>query len=127
MGIKDQLDNAGVGLVAVGSGKPDQAGEFVKSFSFTGEMYVDPSLKTYKAFNLVRGLWRTLGLSAVKRGLTAMKNGFRQGKSAGDLWQQGGMFVIGPGDRMLFAHRNQGAGDHADLDAVLEVIRAEIS
>ncbi len=128
MEIKDQLDNAGVGLVAIGSGKPAQAKEFVALFSFEGEMYVDPSLKTYKAFKLVRGLWRTLGPASIGRGMTAMKAGFRQGKNAGDLWQQGGMFVIGPsdqlGNQMLFQHRNQAAGDHADLNAVLTACRA---
>ena len=124
MEIKDQLDNAGVALVAIGSGSPEQAKEFVASFSFAGEMYVDPGLKSYKAFSLVRGLWRTLGPSSIGRGMTAMKKGFRQGKNAGDLWQQGGMFVIGPGKQMVFAHRNQAAGDHADLNAVLRVCLA---
>lgn len=127
MDVKDQLDAAGVGLAAIGSGKPAQAREFVESFSFTGEMYVDPSLKTYKAFRLVRGVGRTLGPSSILRGFSAMKKGFRQGKSAGDLWQQGGMFVIDagshPGDQMLFAHRNQTAGDHADLNMVLAAAR----
>ena len=123
MAVKDQLDNAGVAaIVAIGSGSPEQAKEFVASFSFEGEMYVDPGLKTYKAFKLVRGFLRTLGPSSIVRGMTAMKNGFRQGKNAGDLWQQGGMFVIGPGNQMLFAHRNQAAGDHADLNAVIKVL-----
>ena len=126
MAIKDQLDAAGAGLAAIGSGKPAQAREFAESFSFTGDMYVDPSLKTYRAFKLVRGVVRTLGPSSIVRGISAMKEGFRQGKSAGDLWQQGGMFVLGPGskpgDPMLFAHRNQAAGDHADLNQVLAAI-----
>ena len=126
MAIKDQLDAAGAGLAAIGSGKPAQAREFAESFSFTGDMYVDPSLKTYRAFKLVRGVVRTLGPSSIVRGIFAMKEGFRQGKSAGDLWQQGGMFVLGPGskpgDQMLFAHRNQAAGDHADLNQVLAAI-----
>jgi hypothetical protein len=128
MGIKDQLDNAGVALVAIGSGSPEQAKKFVASFSFEGEMYVDPSLKTYKAFKLVRGLWRTLGPSSIGRGLSAMKKGFRQGQNAGDLWQQGGMFVIGPsdqiGNQLYFQHRNQTAGDHADLNAVLKACQS---
>ena len=52
----------------------------------------------------------------------AMKKGFRQGRSAGDLWQQGGLFVIGPGPQLDFQHRNRVAGDHADLNAVLKVV-----
>lgn len=127
MEIKDSLEAAGVALVTIGSGNPEQAKKFVKSFYFTGEMYVDSRLTTYKAFNLNRGITRTLGPSSIKRGLSAMKEGFRQGKSAGDLWQQGGMFVIDPdsqpGSQMLFAHRNRAAGDQADLNAVLKVVR----
>ena len=124
MGIKDKLTSAGVILVAVGSGTPEQAGKFVKKFKFKGEMYVDPELRTYKAFKLVRGLLRTLGPSSLLRGAAAMKKGFRQGRSAGDLWQQGGLFVIGPGRQLNFQHRNRVAGDHADLTAVLKVIRS---
>jgi len=122
MGIKDQLASAGVALVAVGSGTPEQAGKFVKKFKFKGEMYVDQKLLTYKAFKLVRGLLRTLGPSSLLRGAAAMKKGFRQGRSAGDLWQQGGLFIIGPGPQLDFQHRNRVAGDHADLDAVLKVV-----
>lgn len=125
MEIKAQLDAAGVGLVAIGSGSPEQARKFVDAFSFTGEMYVDPGLKTYKAFNLNRGITGTLGPSSIIRGLSAIKQGFRQGKNAGDLWQQGGMFVIGPASQMFFAHRNRAAGDHADLNAVLKFVLTE--
>lgn len=122
MDIKDKLDSAGATLVAVGSGTPEQAQKFIKKFKFKGEMYVDQELRTYKAFNLVRGLLRTLGPGALLRGAAAMKKGFRQGRSAGDLWQQGGLFVIGPGRQLDFQHRNRVAGDHADLDAVLKVV-----
>jgi len=124
MEVKDQLDNAGVSIVSIGSGNPEQAKEFIASFLFDGEMYVDPGLKTYKAFKLNRGVVRTLGPSSIVRGFSTIKKGFRQGKNAGDLWQQGGMFVIGPGDEMLFQHRNQAAGDHADLNAVLKACAA---
>jgi hypothetical protein len=122
MDIKDQLDSAGVSLVAVGSGTPEQARKFVKKSRFKGEMMVDPELRAYKAFKLVRGLWRTLGPESILRGITAMKKGFRQGRSEGDLWQQGGLFVLGPGRKMDFQHRNRVAGDHADPAAVLKII-----
>ena len=122
MEIKDRLDEAGVGLVVIGSGSPDQAKVFVAAFNYKGEIYVDPALKTYRAFKLKRGVGRTLGPSAVVRGIFTMKKGFRQGKTAGDPWQQGGMFVLGPGDRMVYAHRNQAAGDQANLDEVLQAL-----
>ena len=124
MTVKDRLDEMGVALVAVGSGTPEQARAFIDKFGFTGEMYLDPSLKTYKAFGLKRGFWRTLGPSSIGRGLKAMTRGFHQGRSAGDLWQQGGLFVLGPGHQVLFIHRNDAAGKQADLEAVLKACAA---
>lgn len=122
MEIKEKTDMADVTLVAIGSSRPDQAKEFADSFSFTGELYCDPGLKTFKAFDLERGVLKTLGPSSLIRGISTIKKGFRQGKSAGDLWQQGGVFLIGPGDRIHFAHRNRIAGDQADFSTVLNAL-----
>lgn len=119
MGIKGKLDGAGVALVAIGSGSPGGARHFVEKLHFTGEMYVNQDLSAYRAFRLQRGLWKTLGPAALMRGIQAMIKGFRQGRTDGDLWQQGGVFVMGPGNELIFQHRNKFAGDHADLDAVL--------
>lgn len=124
MSIKTELDAAAVGLVAIGSGSPRSARKFVDDFHFTGHMYVNRDLKVYKAFDLERGITKTLGLSSLIKGLGTMKKGFRQGQSAGDLWQQGGLFVLGPGDQLLFAHRDKFAGDHADLQQMLPKIKA---
>jgi len=120
--IKKKLDAAAVGLVAIGSGSPGSARKFIDEFHFTGDMYVNRDLKVYKAFDLKRGIIKTLGLSSLRKGIQTMKKGFRQGQSAGDLWQQGGLFVLGPGDQLIFAHRDQFAGDHADLQQMLPKI-----
>ncbi len=125
MRIKPLLDRNAVGLVAVGSGSPDNARQFVREFSFDGVMVVDPGLKAYKAFGLKRGVLKTLGPSSLFKGLGAMKNGFRQSAAAGDLWQQGGLFVIGPGDKVDFAHRDRFAGDLADLRRVLAALKIQ--
>ena len=122
MSIKNKLDAAAVGLVAICSGSPRSARKFVDDFHFTGDMYVNRDLKVYKAFDLERGITKTLGLSSLIKGVGTMKKGFRQGQSAGDLWQQGGLFVLGPGDHLLFAHRDKFAGDHADLQQMLSKI-----
>ncbi|TYT73229.1 hypothetical protein FIM25_16190 [Desulfobotulus mexicanus] len=122
MDIKEELDTMGVALVSIGSGTPEDARYFIEKFSYQGEMYLDPELNAYKAFDLKRGFWRTLGPSPLARGFKAMKQGFRQGRSAGDLWQQGGLFVIGPGNSLLFEHINGMAGDQADLNIVLRAV-----
>jgi hypothetical protein len=119
MDIKGKLDTARIPLVALGSGSPAGAKHFIEKLHFAGEMYVNPDLSAYRAFKLERGFWKTLGPASLIRGIMAMREGFRQGRTDGDLWQQGGVFVMGPGNKLFFQHRNKFAGDHADLDAVL--------
>ncbi|MBU0992308.1 MAG: AhpC/TSA family protein [Proteobacteria bacterium] len=120
MEVKNQAESHGVTIVAIGSGTPEQARDFAEKFNFQGEIYLDQALRSYKAFKLERGFWRTLGPASLARGFKTLKQGFRQGRNAGDLWQQGGVFVIGPGNQIVFQHRNSGAGDQADLDAVIQ-------
>lgn len=122
MGMKETFDHAGVNLAAVGSASPHSAREFIKTFHFTGEMYLNRNLSVYKAFGLKRGVTKTLGFSSLIRGIKTMKKGFRQGRAAGDLWQQGGLFVLGPGEQMVFAHRDRFAGDHTDLKKVASML-----
>lgn len=119
MGIKARLDEAGAALVAIGSGSTGGARNFADEVGFAGEMYVNRDLAAYRAFGLERSLWKTLGPASMIRGIRAMMDGFRQRRTDGDLWQQGGVFVLGPGETLLFQHRNAFAGDHADLEAVL--------
>jgi hypothetical protein len=90
-------------------------------------MYVSRDLAAYKAFELIRGFWRSVGPASLYRGIYAMKKGFRQGSTAGDPWQQGGVFLIGPGDNLFFGHRDRFAGDLADLNQVLAAFRQKHS
>ena len=113
MDMKSRLDAMDVAVIVIGSGSPSQARTFSENFSFTGELYVDKTLKAFNAFELERGILKTLGPSSLTKGLKAMGQGFHQGLSAGDLWQQGGLFVLGPGNRMVFQHQDRFAGDHA--------------
>lgn len=124
METKKQLEKNDIALAAIGSGTPDQASVFVEQYEFSGEMYVSPDLSAYRAFNLVRGVWRSMGPASVYRGIKALARGFRQGSTAGDPWQQGGVFLIGPGERLHYDHIDQFAGDHADLNAVLAAAAA---
>lgn len=123
MGIKDKLDQAGVALIAIGSGTPAQARSFAKNFNFTGELYLDRELLSFKAFGLARGFWKTLGPASLARGARTLSQGYFQGLSAGDLWQQGGVFILGPGNRIQFEHRDRYAGHHADPQDVLAACR----
>ena len=122
--IKSHLDLADIYLAAIGSGNQEQAKDFIDKLSFEYDLFLNPDLSAYKTFGLKRAIVRTLGPPSLAKGVKAIKKGFRQGSSAGDLWQQGGIFVLGPGRQLLFQHRNSFAGDHADLNKVVRAFDA---
>lgn len=51
--------------------------------------------------------------------LAAMMRGTKPGRPSGSPLQQGGTFVLGPGDVERFAWRDRFSGDHPKLDDVL--------
>ncbi len=120
---KELLDRAGISIVAIGSGTPDQAKGFLEKSDFAGELYVSPDRAAYRSFGLVRGRFRTLGPASILRAVRALASGFRQGSQAGDNWQQGGLFLLGPGDRVRFVHRDRFAGDQAKMENVLASLK----
>lgn len=56
-------------------------------------------------------------------GVRSTMKGHRQHNTGRRPFQLGATLVIGPGDELLYADFEDFAGDHADLDEVLAVIR----
>ena len=118
-GQRDRLSATGVGLVFIGNGTVDMARDFARSFDVQDPLYTDPGRASYKALGLRRsfGLMKSLG-----RGRRAMASGFRQGKTAGDVWQQGGVVLFDEGGAVRWKHVDDGAGDAADLEGFLAAV-----
>ena len=81
---------------------------------------MDPTLRAFKTAGLVHGRASTYHPLAVLRGIGAMAQGFRQVGRHGDVVQQGGTFVLGPGNRVRYEWRDRYAGHHPDPDEVVE-------
>jgi len=111
-----------VGLVAVGSGTPLMAKDFAKQFSFPGDLYVDQQRLVYEAFNCKRGLKYVINTKVLKSAKKAMDEGFSQGKTEGDTLQLGGTFIISKSKGILFEHLEEYAGDHANLEQLLDIL-----
>lgn len=122
--ILDAVQEAGARLVVIGNGNVAQAQQFREAQGVRCELLVDPELHAYAAAGLKRGVWASFQPGAAVGWFKARREGHRQGPIEGDPWQQGGAFVISPEARVLWAHVNDHAADHAPLSDLLAAVRA---
>jgi peroxiredoxin len=122
-----QLRAEGVEMVVVGSGRDAFARAFREELSLDVLVLVDPELVAYRAAGLRRGLRGSLSPRLVPNVVRALRKGYRPRGLQGDLWQQGGVFVIAPGDRVLCSHVSKVGGDHPDPARVLGVLGATLA
>ncbi len=115
---------AGGSIAVVGLGTALFARGFRESTKYTGPLFVDREGLAYKAVALGRlRAWNLFSFRMLRNAWKARREGFRQGKVEGDPWQLGGTLVVAPGDRLLFAWRNQNADDDAPIDDVIAALR----
>ncbi|KAK7346872.1 hypothetical protein VNO80_21395 [Phaseolus coccineus] len=127
---KARFDSAGVKLIAVGVGTPNKARVLAERLPFPMDcLYADPDRKAYNVLKLYYGLGRTFFNPASAKvfsrydSLQKAAENYTIGATPNDIsgvLQQGGMFVF-RGKELLYARKDEGTGDHAPLDDVLEV------
>jgi hypothetical protein len=117
----DELRSRGAEAAVVSCGRPPHAQRVREALSLPYPVFVDPRQEAFRAAGLRRGVWNTIGSPAWRAGWTAMRDGFRQGRTQGDPWQQGGTFVIDDG-RVRLEHVSRAAGDVPDWRRVLEAL-----
>ena len=122
--ITDAVRNKGAELSVVGNGKPAQAAAFAEERNLPFALYTDPGLRSYGAADLRRNVISTFRPKTLGNAFRAMGSGHRQGSVQGDPWQQGGAFVIAPGNEVLFSQRSREAGDHADPNQLVAALAA---
>ena len=115
-------DLAPVSLTFIGNGLLGMAKDFAESFSITAPLYTDPKRASYKAIELQRKFG--IGLKSVKRGARASAGGFRQGKTQGDPWQQGGVVLFDGSGVVRWKSVDDGAGQQVDVDGLKAAISA---
>lgn len=112
----------GAELIIVGNGQPQHAIDFRDTEHVESPLYVDPELHAYAAAGLKRGLRSSLSPGVILRGLRAFREGKRQSATMGDPWQQGGVFIIRPGNRVDFSYISEEAGDHPSAEAIIAAL-----
>lgn len=112
----------GAELVVVGNGSVGQAHQFYLDRALPFPLYTDPSLVTYEAAGMKRGM--LFGRKSMRQTFTALRSGNFQGATQGDAFQQGGAHVIFPGNKVAYSYISEVAGDHVDPGAALAVLSA---
>ena len=78
----------------------------------------DPEREFYALFGLERSsLRQSFGLGPLRARRQARAKGHSQGKSEGDVWQMPGTFLV-RGERILWSHEYEHAGDLPDFHAI---------
>jgi peroxiredoxin len=117
-----EIRRRGAELIIVGNGQPQHATDFRDAEHVESPLYVDPELRAYAAAGLKRGLRSSLSPGVILRGLRAFREGKRQGATMGEPWQQGGVFIIRPGNRVDFSYISEEAGDHPSVEAIISAL-----
>lgn len=128
--VKPKFDAAGVKLIAIGVGTPDKACILAERIPFPSDsLYADPDRKAYNALGLYYGLSRTFfnpASAKVFSRFDSYRDVFKKytvsatPEDKSSVLQQGGMYVF-KGKELLYARKDEGTGDHAPLDDVLNV------
>jgi len=121
----DEIHSLGAEMVIIGNGNAQFATSFKKKLNLTVPLYVDPSLASYNAAGLKRTKLGTLGPRNFLPALKALFTGNFQGKTQGDPYQQGGVFIVFPGDRLAYSYICKRSSDRPPGKKIVERLRAE--
>ncbi len=122
----EEIEEAGARLVIIGNGWPAMARGFAERAQLppSATLVTDPTLQSYLKAGLKRSALLTLGPRGWLPFIRTMKRGFKQGRTQGDPWQQGGALVIGRGGEVLYRHVSTTPSDQAAPSALLASLPA---
>ncbi|GFO03206.1 thioredoxin-like protein aaed1 [Plakobranchus ocellatus] len=125
----EYLQNADVRLVVIGPAPHRFIKQFRQLTGLNHTLYVDPDREVYKALGCQEKL-----ISGALDASKHIKSGFLSGVASsvwramrssgrkefqGDIKQQGGAFILGPGDVCHYSHIDQSSTDHCSLNDLL--------
>jgi len=124
--VYPRLLAAGISLAVVGNGNVAQARAFSEERSLPFPLYTDPTLATYAAAGMKRGVSTVVSLQTLRMGRVAAAHGHRQGATQGDPWQQGGAHLILPDGKLVYSQISEVAGDHFSPDDAIRAFESAV-
>ena len=122
---REQFEAAGARLAVIGQGTPRHAEHFVEEYDLDGmEVLVDPERETYEAAGAkIATLDELYNPKVVARGTKlAATERLVQGRTQGHGAQLGGVLVIAPDGRVVWAHMADDASDNPPNEEVLKAV-----
>ncbi len=113
-------------LVVVGCAPARFIEDFKETTGFRGDVFCDPTRQVYLQLGLRYGMFKDRKMSMhVKSSIIggifkSIKGAFKSLRKQGDFLQQGGSFILGPGEKVEFAHIDESPMDHAPINDLLD-------
>lgn len=123
--MKDRVEDSGE-LVIIGQGSLEQAQDFDRTHGKGLRALVDTRRRSYEVLGFTHGVTSTLGPASLLKGIRAASQGFMQGATQGDAFQQGGVLVVAAGGTPRYIYRSQFAGDHPAVATVIQEVEEAV-
>lgn len=126
---REKFRAAGVDLLVIGQGTPEQADHFRRSQGVEGlELLVDKRRESYMAAGTKMATFNELlGPRVVLKGIRrAATSRVHQGRTVGHPAQLGGVLLVMPDGSIPYAHLAADAGDNPPNDEVLAAIERAV-
>lgn len=120
--IENDVARLGARIVFIGSGQPFFARAFAEDFAIRWPVYADPELSTYRALEARHGFFTSANPRTWLYSVRVLWRGFRQGRTQGEVYQQGAVAIVLPDGRMPYLYLSAVAGDHPEPHTILEAL-----
>ena len=110
----DAFEQLGISVVFIGNGTPNFIDGFIDRQGLADKpihLVTDPSLAVYKAAQMKRSMWGTMGPSGMRDALRAWGKGHRQTTVEGDVLQLGGCLLVDTDGRVVYQYTSTSLSD----------------
>jgi hypothetical protein len=119
---RDEIEAAGLKVVAVGLGQPKHARQFGDKLAPSVECVTREEPVLHATYGIGKGnLLRLISPDAIRAGARAAAQGHRQGEATGDTQRLPGTFIVDSNGIVRYAYYGKYAGDNPDLPELLRV------